>query len=154
MKVREIMNQPVITVREETTLEETARLMLGHDIGCVPVVNAQGGLCRIITESDFAAKEKGFPLSTFRAPQVLGQCMGREGVVRIHEAARQLTARDIISATVVTLTEEQLIDDAAKLMLHYDINRLPVVSEGVPVGIVARHDLLKMMVVSWVRETE
>lgn len=28
----------------------------------------------------------------------------------------------------------------------YDINRIPVVRDGVPVGIVARHDLLKMMI--------
>jgi CBS domain-containing protein len=31
-------------------------------------------------------------------------------------------------------------------MLRYDIDHIPVVREGVPVGIVSRHDLLRMIV--------
>ncbi|MBV8077098.1 MAG: CBS domain-containing protein [Planctomycetaceae bacterium] len=34
----------------------------------------------------------------------------------------------------------------AKQMLRYDIDHIPVVREVVPVGIVSRHDLLRMIV--------
>jgi CBS domain-containing protein len=146
MKVKEFMSQPVITVRENTTLEEVARTMLSHHFGCVPVVDKQGKISGIITESDFAAKEKGFPFSTFRAPRVLGQWLSREGVERIYEAARQMTASEIMHSQVVTVTEEQAMDEVVELMLHHDINRIPVVRDGVPVGMIARHDLLRMMI--------
>lgn len=145
MQIREIMSHPVITVTENTSLEDVAGTMLQHRIGGVPVVNEQGALCGIITESDFAAKEKGIPFSTFRAPQVLGQWLTSDGVERIYEAARQVTAREIMRTEVVTVAEEDSVNKAVELMLRHDINRLPVAREGKLVGIIARTDLLKLM---------
>ena len=45
------MTREVITVTPETTIAETARLMLEHKIGGLPVMD-QGALVGIITESD------------------------------------------------------------------------------------------------------
>jgi CBS domain-containing protein len=146
MKVNEIMKHPVIVANKETSLEEVARTMLDHKIGCVPVVNDQGTLCGIITESDFAAKEKGLPFSTFYAPQVLGQWMPAEGVERIYEAARRMKAGEIMTNHVITLTEDDSINKAVELMLRHNINRIPVMRDGVVVGIVARHDLLRLLI--------
>ena len=146
MNVKTFMTQPVITVREDTTLEAIARTLLEHHIGGVPVVDAQGKIIGIVTESDFAAKEKGIPFSTFRAPQIFGQWLTPEGMEQLYATARNLTAQDVMRKHVVTLTENQSMADAVELMLRYDINRVPVVRDGVPVGIVARHDLLRMVI--------
>lgn len=146
MKVKDFMSQPVTVVREETTLEEIARTLLEKNIGCVPVVDAQGKISGIITESDFAAKEKGLPFSTFRAPQLFGQWMDKGAVERIYEAARKMTANEIMIPHVVSVTEDQGVEEAIELLLKHDVNRLPVVRDGVPVGIVSRHDLLRLMV--------
>ena len=145
MKVREVMSTPVVVVQEEATLEEVARTMLDHHIGCAPVVNRKGLLVGVITESDFAAKEKGFPFSTFRAPQLLGQWISSDNVERIYEAARQLQAKEIMQPQVITVTEDQTMNDAVVLMFEHDINRIPVIRDGVPVGIVSRHDLLRLL---------
>lgn len=146
MKVAEFMAQPVITVQEDTSLEVVARTRLKNHFGCVPVVDTQRKITGIITESDFAAKEKGFPFSTFRAPQVLGQWTSHDGVERIYEAARRMRASETMHPQIVTVTEDQSMDEAVELMLRHDINRIPVVRDDVPIGIVARHDLLRMMV--------
>ncbi|MBI2487629.1 MAG: CBS domain-containing protein [Deltaproteobacteria bacterium] len=51
MKVREIMVRPVIVVREDTTLEGIARIMLDHRIGCVPVgIVARHGLLKMMVQ--------------------------------------------------------------------------------------------------------
>lgn len=146
MKIKELMAQPALVVTETATLEEVARFMLDHRIGCVPVVNGKGKLSGIITESNFAAREKGIPFSTFRAPQVFGEWLGEAGIERIYDRARELTAADIMLTRVITLTEEQPVEDAITLMMRHDINRIPVVRDGVPVGMIARHDLLRMLV--------
>ena len=146
MKVREVMSTPVVVVQEEATLEEVARTMLDHHIGCAPVVNRKGLLVGVITESDFAAKEKGFPFSTFRAPQLLGQWISSDNVERIYEAARQLQAKEIMQPQVITVTEDQTMNDAVVLMFEHDINPIPVIRDGVPVGIVSRHDLLRLLI--------
>lgn len=146
MVARTIMMQPVAVVREGTTLGEIARMMLERHIGCVPVVNDRGEICGIVTESDFTAKQRGIPFSTFRAPKILGQWMPKKGIERIYEAARTMTAREIMTARVVTMTEEQSVEEVVECMLRHNIHRIPVVRNAVPVGIVARHDILKLMV--------
>lgn len=146
MHVKEIMTQPVLTVTEETSLEEVAHLLLERRIGCVPVVTASNQLVGIVTESDFSAKEKGIPFSTFRLPQVFGQWMPAGNIEKIYQAARRMTVREIMRTRVVTVTEDQTLEDVITLMVRHNINRVPVVRGGVPVGIVARHDLLRLMV--------
>lgn len=145
MKARDIMTRPVVTVRSSATLEEVARLMLDHNIGSIPVVNEAGCLAGIITESDFAAKERGFPFSTFRWPQVFGRWLPKKDVERIYEAARTMTAADIMSEFVVTIEEDTSLEDIIALMLEHEKHRLPVVRAGVPIGVVTRRDLLRLM---------
>ena len=145
MKVTEIMVRPVIVVKEDTTLEGIARIMLDDRIGCVPVVGKEGKIVGIVTESDFTAKEHAFPFSTFFAPQLFGKWMSKEGIEEMYKAARTLTAKEIMSTPAVTVMEEDTLEEVVKKMLHYDINRIPVVRDGVPVGMVARHDLLNLI---------
>jgi CBS domain-containing protein len=146
MKVKEIMTQPVIVVKEETTLEEIARIMLDNPIGCVPVVDVEGKLVGIVTETDFTAKEHGVPFSTSDAPQLLGKWMPNEGIEEIYITARKMTAKEIMTSPVITLTEDDPIEEAVKKLLSYDINRIPVVRDGIPIAIVSQHDLLKLMI--------
>jgi CBS domain-containing protein len=145
MKVQEIMTQPVIVAREDTTLEEIARTMLERGIGAMPVVDVHGKLSGIITESDFTAKDCGIPFSTYRAPQVFGKWLTSEGCELIYEAARQTTAKQIMNRSVTTISEGETVERLLEMILDSDLKRIPVVRDGVPVGIVARHDLLKLM---------
>jgi CBS domain-containing protein len=145
MKVRDIMVQPVVIVREDTTLEEVARLMLANGIGGVPVVDAQGKLCGIVTESDFTGRERCIPFSAYRVPQLFGEWVSREGIERIYAAGRKLTAGEIMHSPVVTVTEDEAVTVLVDRLLRHNITRIPVVRDGVPVGMVARHDLLKLL---------
>ncbi|HSE97069.1 MAG TPA: CBS domain-containing protein [Blastocatellia bacterium] len=145
MKVKDLMVEPVIVVSESASLEEAARTMLEKCIGCLPVVDERGEISGIITESDFTAKEKGIPFSTFRAPQLFGQWMDEEGIERIYSAARKMTAREIMRRNVVTVSEDDSVAAVLDRMLRHNITRIPVVRDKTPVGMVARHDLLKLM---------
>lgn len=144
MRVSQIMTQPVITISEDAPLHEIARIMLEHGIGGIPVVDESGGLTGIITESDFTASEKGVPFSRFRAPQLFGSWLGNNAD-ELYSRARNIPARDIMSRGVITVTENDSIEAVLNLILKHDINRILVVRDRKPVGIVARHDLLRMM---------
>ena len=146
MRAREIMTKPVMTVGRMTNLSELARVMVDRRIGCILVVDEQGKLCGIVTETDFAAKERGVPFSIHILPQVFSQLIPREAIDRLQEAARAATAREIMISEVITATEETPVAEVAGNMLRYDIEHIPVVRDGVPVGIVSRHDLLRMIV--------
>lgn len=145
MTAKDIMTRPAITANEDTALDQIARTMIEHRIGCLPIVDNGGRLTGIITESDFMAKEKCIPFSTFRSPQLFGKWFSMHAVEDVFRAARGLTARDIMTRRVETVFEDDAIHEIMVRMLRRDVNRIPVVRDGRPVGIVARHDLLKVM---------
>lgn len=145
MFVRQIMFAPVITIDENCSLEEAAKIMLEHDVGGLPVVDDRGQLSGIVTESDFVAKEKGIPFSIYRFPQMFGEWMPHEHVERIYESARRRAVREIMSRDVVTVTEVDTLETVLEKMLQSGLHRLPVVRDGKPVGMVTRHDLLRLM---------
>lgn len=147
MKVRDIMTEPVITIGEDTPLEEVAQIMLDHRIGGIPVINEKGELIGIVTESDFTAKERCVPFSMFRAPQLFGKWLGNDAE-GLYADAGKTPVREIMSTGVVTVSEDDSIEEVLELILRYDINRIPVVRNGKVVGIVARRDLLRMMKVN------
>jgi acetoin utilization protein AcuB len=51
LRVRQIMSRPVITVEGICPIEEAARIMVEHKIGCLPVMDGEK-LVGIITETD------------------------------------------------------------------------------------------------------
>lgn len=54
-KVAEVMRRDVVTVRPGTPLRRAARLMLGRKLGCLPVLDREGTLVGLLTESDLAS---------------------------------------------------------------------------------------------------
>ncbi|MEQ1603407.1 MAG: CBS domain-containing protein [Pyrinomonadaceae bacterium] len=144
MKVKEIMSQPVITVTADTTLEAVAGVMLRHNIGCVPVMDDDAKLVGIITHSDFIAKKKGIPFSRVRLPMLLGYGL-REGTETIYDAAKSLTAGEIMTPNPVVLTEDDLVKTFLEKMLNDRVTHVPIVRGDSVIGVVARHDLLKMI---------
>lgn len=52
MKVKDIMTREVITVKEDQTKQQAARLMAEHRISGLPVVNDDGMLVGLLTEHD------------------------------------------------------------------------------------------------------
>lgn len=79
VKVEEIMTTEVVTITEETPIEEAARIMADYEVSGLPVMR-EGKLVGMITETDlfkvflelFAARESGVRL-TVEVPRTPGQ---------------------------------------------------------------------------------
>lgn len=52
LKIKDIMTKNVITISENTPIEEAAKVMVEHDISGLPVVDDLGKLVGIITQTD------------------------------------------------------------------------------------------------------
>jgi CBS domain-containing protein len=142
--VGEIMSQPVATAGEDATLAEVAQLMLDRGVGCVPLVDAQGRVTGIITETDISGRGRYDRIAGDRIPYVFGQRMVREEIEARYEAGRKITAREIMSPVRVTAAENEVVADVVQRMLRRELSCLPVLRDGELVGLVTRHDLLKM----------
>ena len=145
MKVSQIMRQPVISMREDDSLEEAARVMLEHNLRGVPVVNEQGKMSGFLSVSDYLAKDARVPFTRYYAPQLFGKWIDQESLEKIYEEARTTPVKEVMSTDVISVTEDDSLEKLVELMLNRDLNRIPVVRDGVPVGIVARFDLLRLM---------
>lgn len=140
-----IMSRPVVTVTTEANLADAAGKMLDQGIGSVVCVDADGRIVGIVTDSDFGARSAGIPFSTFRAPQLLGKWLGEDAVEKIYQESRRRLVGEVMSSPVHTVDETATVEDVLRIMLQRDVKHVPVVREGRPVGMVARHDLLKFL---------
>lgn len=141
----EIMTEPARCVGEDLALDEAARVMLEERIGSLVVVDDEERPVGIVTDSDFSSREVGIPFSTFRAPSLLGRWIGEEGVGQIYEEASRRTVSEIMSSPVRSVEAEDTVRTVLETMLRHDIKHVPVLREGRVAGMIARHDLLRML---------
>ena len=68
-----------------------------------------------------------------------------EQIDLVRTQARQMTAAQIMCSPVETMQEEASLGAAVRLLVNQQRQRLPVVRDGRLVGIVSRHDLLRVI---------
>lgn len=141
----DIMSSPARSVDGSTTLAEAADLMLGESIGSLLVLDEDGALQGIVTDSDFGSSEARVPFSTFKATTLLDRWVGEEGVEKIYEEARRRTVEEIMTSPVHTVQVDTPLRELLDLMFRRDVKHVPVLRGREPAGVVARHDLLKVL---------
>jgi CBS domain-containing protein len=117
----------------ETPVREAAELMVRRELHAVPVVGEDLGVLGIISVGD--ALENLLPTTGPEGER------GEGG-----EVPDELTARDIMTRTVLCVSEDESLLTAGKLMVNRDVEQLPVVREGELIGFVTRAAILKRIV--------
>ena len=144
MLARDLMTSPVVTISENASVGEAAGLMLEQDVSALPVVNDRGGIVGILTHSDFGLSPKFRPLSE-NIYSLLGATSTLE---HMEETARQVgnkRIRDVMRRSVIVVHGGDSVEHLARLMMRWQIHRLPVMEDGKLVGIITRHDFLKLI---------
>lgn len=119
MTVRDVMSVRSICVRPDTPIQEVARTLVRNRIGGMPVVDPEGRVEGIVSESDLQPVKDGAPVRARR------------------------TAADVMTRPVITLTESDTVTQAARVLRRHRIKRAPVLRDGRIVGIVTQSDLLR-----------
>jgi len=115
--VRDVMTHGVETATPSQMLQEAAQMMRTGDFGSIPVVD-DGQLVAVLTDRDIVVRAvaEGLDPTTVQVGQVA-------------------------SPDPVTIAPEQELDDALEIMAHYQVRRLPVVEQGVLVGVLSQADI-------------
>ena len=117
-QVHNVMNENVLTVSRDATVDEAIRCLIENHMSGMPVVDGDGRLVGFISEFQL--------LETLYAPEI-----------------RELPIRDVMTRDVLTVTPSTMLSNAIGLMVVHRIRRLPVVDGDRIVGVVSRHDLLR-----------
>jgi CBS-domain-containing membrane protein len=146
LKARDIMTSEVHTVSMETSVEELARLFVKTGVSAMPVVDDEGMLQGIVTETDLVAQDK--PLHIPTVVSLFDWVVYLESEDRFAEQVKKMTARqvrEICTTDVATCSPDEPVSKIVGLMLEKGIHIVPVVEDGKLLGIVARLDIIRSM---------
>ncbi len=143
---RDLMTTRVVTVGPETPAREIARILAENRISAVPVVDGAGAPIGMVSEGDLVARDEADRVMRrdwWLTLLAEGEAMAGELMAVL--APMDRTARDLMSAPIITIGESTDVADIARLLSTYRIKRVPVVEDGRIVGIVSRADLVRAM---------
>ena len=146
VKVSEVMTRNVITVRPETPARAIAALLFRNGISAVPVIDETGSPIGMVSEGDLIPRqeaERERRRDWWLRMLAEGEELNPEFVAEIERQDR--TARQIMSAPVITVPETAELSEVAEVLSASRIKRAPVLRDGRMVGIVSRADLVRVM---------
>ena len=133
--VKEIMTTQVVAVKLGASFKEMAARLRENRISAFPVIDDDGKVIGVVSEADMLAKEV---LDADHAGTITAMLQRRE-----QDKADGLTARDLMTHPAVTVTPDDSVEQAARLMYTLRLKRLPVIDRsGGLVGIISRTDVL------------
>ena len=129
--VREAMSSPVVTVLENDSVAEAARVMKEHGIGAIIVQGVDSKPVGITTERDLVYRviDEGRP----------------PGETRVG---------DVMSSPLLTVEPETSLEGAMAMMNKHNVRRLGVIYKGSLEGVISDKDIIRIMptVIEIVRE--
>lgn len=144
MKVKDVMTTNVVTVQADTPFKDIVDALVMNNISGVPVVDGDGRLLGLVTEGDLVPKEAYAGGRRRRSVRTLVADLvtGRAGDVL--RKAGGTVAADLMTRIVETAKPGDAVSKAARRMVERGVKRLPVVEGDMLVGIVSRHDVLRV----------
>jgi len=137
-RVKGVMTSNVVAVRSAASFKEIVDALAEYKVSAVPVVGEGNVVVGVVSEADLLHK---LELATSDLHRRL---LDRRGVRTAKAKAAGDTAEALMTAPAITIGPEAPIGEAARLMEHERVKRLPVVNEeGRLIGIVSRRDLLR-----------
>lgn len=141
MRAHQIMTKNVITVAPTTSIEGAANVMLRNHISGLPVLNADGSLVGVVSESDFLRRSE---ISTGRKRAAwLKILVGANRLASDFVREHGRTVNDVMTRDPITAEEQTPLDELVHLMEKKGIKRLPIMKDGNLVGIITRSNILQ-----------
>ncbi|PNG91263.1 hypothetical protein SMF913_26728 [Streptomyces malaysiensis] len=131
------MTHTVVAVGREAPFKEIVRTLEQWRVSALPVLEGEGRVIGVVSEADLLPKEE------FRDsdPARVAQLRDLSGIAK----AGAVTADELMTSPAITVHAGATLAEAARIMTHKRVKRLPVVDEeGRLEGIVSRADLLKV----------
>ena len=121
--IRDFMQRGVVTCRVGATAAEVARIMLDNNVSALVVIDERLNTCGVISKTDLI----GF--------------YGKDLSV--------ITAEDIMSPKILTISPDTLVHEAVQLMLEHRVHQLVIVTQAGahrrPVAIFTSGDAVALM---------
>lgn len=133
LTVRDIMMHRVESVAPDSPVRDAVDIMVRNRVRAIPVVGEKREVLGIVSEWDIMRAL--LP----HIPRASGE--GDEAIV----IPKELTIREIMSRSVLCISEDMGVDEVANTMINKDVEQFPVVSEGKLTGFLTRGDIIRKL---------
>lgn len=116
--INEVMTHDPRTISASSTLTDAASLMRDDDVGAI-VVERDGAIAGIVTDRDIVVR----------------------AIAQGHDPATTQVGEIATTDSLVTVTQDQPVEDVRRLMREHDVRRIVVEHGGQAAGIVSLGDL-------------
>lgn len=128
MKIRDVMNQEVISISETTTPIEAFEKMYKNGVRRLFVLDEKGDPSGVVSYSDLIG--------------VLNQLSD------VDKENNEEKIADIMTTDIVTINAQEQIKNAANLMLRADVSGLLALDAGKPIGVITKTDICRLVAAS------
>ena len=129
MIVKEVMRTNVVFISSETKITEAKNIMMENKFSKLPVVD-YGKLVGIVTKNDLLKAEPS--LATTLDMFEIGYLLSK------------LTVKKVMMTNVITVSPDEVVEEAARIMVDNEISCLPVVKDDALIGIITESDLFNL----------
>ena len=133
LTVRDVMSHRIASAPPDSSVRTTLDLMLRRRLRAVPVVGEKGEVLGIVTDADVM--------------RALLPKIPRAGADETESGDQPLDrpVRDIMTRSVLCVSEELGISEVASMMINKDVEQVPVVQAGTITGMVSRGDIIRKL---------
>lgn len=125
MKVKDLMSTEITCIKDDASVFQAAHTMRKNNIGSLPICDDNGHLKGILTDRDIIVRAVARSLPGSNNSRSLNE---------IHSG-------DIMSTNIISVSPDTSIHEAALLLAHYKIRRLPVTEASRIVGMLSLGDI-------------
>lgn len=143
MKAADIMTRRVLTIRDNATLHDAARLMVEQRISGVPVVDVDGVVVGILSEGDLLRRSETGTLH--HRPRWLEFLLGPGKLAQEYSHTHGRTVEEVMTRRLFAVTPDTPLEKVVELMERQRIKRVPVLLDGLLVGIISRANLVQAL---------
>ena len=124
MHISDVMKTSVVTVEKGTPVMKAIEKLVEHNLSGLPVVDNRNRVVGMLSEKDVLAL-----------------------AVRIHDKAYEsgdieLKVEDFMTKEVVTVEANDSFTSLCNCLIKNQFRRVPVVADGILVGIISRRDII------------
>lgn len=139
----DLMSSSVITVRPQTSVRELAEILALRRISGAPVVDDQGRLVGVVSQSDLVAQTKNPRLPN--AITLFDWVIYLEGTGRFKAELEKMAGTvvgQIMSHNVISVRPDTPMEDVATIMAEKNVHTIPVVDSGRLIGVIGKLDIV------------
>ncbi len=147
LTAQDIMTKEIISVRQETSVADLAKLLTNNNISGAPVLDGDDKVIAVVTESDLIDQSKKLHIPT--VVTILDSVFYLENPDKMEAEMKKIAGTkvsEICSGSPKTVSPVAQLDEIATIMAEGNIHTLPVLDGEKLVGIIGKKDIIKTLI--------